>query len=252
MLNNLVVAISGGVGLLGSAFSRTVVKNGGRVIIGDIKQKPGDRLVAELGEDRATFFQGDLTDVSVIDQFIQKGKEQFGRVEAAVHCAYPVSEQWGSRFEDLQPAGLEKDLFLQLGGSILFSQRMIRHFRGQGYGNLVHISSIQGVAAPNFDHYAGTEMVSPIEYSAIKSGVIAITRYLAKYCKGQNIRVNCISPGGLLNNQPQSFLERYKSDCLLKGVLDAEDLNGALLFLLSTQSNYISGQNIVVDDGWSL
>ena len=94
-------------------------------------------------------------------------------------------------------------------------------------------------------------MISPIEYSAIKAGVISITRYLAKYCKNQKIRVNCISPGGILDEQPESFLKKYRSSCNNMGMLDAGDVIGSLIFLLSEQSKYI-GQNIIVDDGWSL
>ena len=252
ILNNLVVAISGGAGRIGSAFARSVSVNGGKVIVGDVNAEKGNRLVSDLGKDKVAFFEADLTKPEAVDQLIQEGKQKFGKIDAAVHCAYPVSEQWGTRFEDLEPEDLEKDLFQQLGGAILFSQRMIRHFRDQGHGNLVHISSIQSIAAPKFEHYEGTDMVSPIEYSAIKVGIIAITRYLAKYCKGQNIRVNCISPGGILAGQPEVFLEKYKRDSVSKGMLDAEDLTGTLIFLLSSKSKFISGQNIVVDDGWSL
>ena len=95
-------------------------------------------------------------------------------------------------------------------------------------------------------------MISPIEYSAIKSGIIAISLYLAKYCKGQNIRFNCISPWGILDNQPESFLDRYQKNCLSKGILDPEDVTGTLIFLLSDQSKYVNGQNIIVNDGWGL
>jgi NAD(P)-dependent dehydrogenase (short-subunit alcohol dehydrogenase family) len=252
MLNGQVVVISGGLGRLGFAFSQAVVKNGGMVAMGDVNSDLGRRRVAELGEDKALFFCGDLTESETIDEFVVQAGRRFGKVDAAVHCAYPVSEQWGTRFEELKSEGLEKDLFLQLGGAILFSQRMVKYFRHQGHGNLVHISSIQGAAAPKFEHYEGTDIVSPIEYSAIKAGVAAITRYLAKYCKGENIRVNCVSPGGILTDQPKRFLQKYKGDCLSKGMLDVEDIVGALLFLLSHQSQYVSGQNIIVDDGWSL
>jgi len=251
-LKGMVVAISGGAGRLGTAFSRAVVANGGRVIIGDIVHDCGLQLVDALGSENALYFHGDLTDISVIDQMIKVGVEHFGGIDAAVHSAYPISNQWGARFEELRPEGLEMDLFRQLGGAILFSQRMIAYFRQNGCGNLVHVSSVQGVAAPKFEHYKGTQMVSPIEYSAIKAGVIAITRYLSKYCKGLNIRVNCISPGGILTNQPESFLEKYGESCVSKGMLDADDVSGALIFLLSNSSEYVSGQNIVVDDGWSL
>jgi NAD(P)-dependent dehydrogenase (short-subunit alcohol dehydrogenase family) len=252
MLHKAVVAISGGLGIIGSAFSRAVVENGGKVVIGDINGDEGNRIVLDLGKNDALFFEGNLTEPDVINKMIQSGEEKFGRINAAVHCAYPVSKQWGTRFEDLGVEGLKNDLFNQLGGAILFSQQMVRYFRKNGQGNLVHISSIQGLKAPKFEHYDGTDMISPIEYSAIKSGIISITGYLAKYCKNQNIRVNCISPGGILSGQPKSFLSNYKKDCLSKGMLDAADIVGALIFLLSDESKYISGQNIIVDDGWSL
>ena len=95
-------------------------------------------------------------------------------------------------------------------------------------------------------------MHSPIEYSAIKSGIIAITRWLAKRYRQQNIRVNCVSLGGILDQQPESFLQHYQASCNSKGMLDAQDVAGAILFLLSEESAFITGQNIVVDDGWSL
>ena len=252
MLENQIVAISGGAGRLGSAFSKAVVENGGKVIIGDINSGVGNRLVSDLGDDVALFFEGNLTEPNTVDLMIRKGVEKFGKIAAAVHCAYPISEQWGTRFEDLESACLEKDLFNQLGGAILFSQRMVHHFRKQGHGNLVHISSIQGVTTPKFDHYEGTDMISPIEYSAIKAGIISITHYLAKYCKNQNIRVNCISPGGILTNQSKYFLDKYRNSCTSKGMLNASDLSGTLIYLLSNHSKYINGQNIIVDDGWSL
>ena len=95
-------------------------------------------------------------------------------------------------------------------------------------------------------------MNSPIEYSAIKSGIVAVTRWLAKRYRQQKIRVNCISLGGILDQQPESFLERYQASCNSKGMLDAQDVVGALMFLLSDKSTFITGQNIIIDDGWSL
>jgi NAD(P)-dependent dehydrogenase (short-subunit alcohol dehydrogenase family) len=95
-------------------------------------------------------------------------------------------------------------------------------------------------------------MTMPVEYAAIKSAVIHLTRYLAQYPKGAGIRVNALSPGGVLGQQPASFLERYRGYASDKGMLDPGDLNGTLLFLLSEAAQYINGQNIVVDDGWSL
>ena len=252
MLKDNVVAITGGAGLIGTAFSKAIIENGGRVIIGDISSKRGQDLQDKFGADKALFITVDTSDTNSIDKFLELGKNHFGKIDSAIHCAYPRSEQWGTKFEGLKAGGLKDDLFNQLGGAILFSQRLISFYRDQGYGNLVHVSSIQGVAAPKFEHYEGTKMVSPIEYSAIKSGIISITKYLAKYCKSQNIRVNCISPGGILDNQPEVFLEKYNSTCSSKGMMDAQDLNGTIVYLLSNMSKYINGQNIIIDDGWIL
>jgi len=252
MLKDNVVAITGGAGLIGTSFVRTIIKNGGKVIIGDISTDKGKEQQDKFGVDKALFVGVNTSDTSSINKFLELGKSHFGKIDSAIHCAYPRSEQWGVRFEELKADGLKDDLFHQLGGAILFSQRLISFYKEQGYGNLVHISSIQGVSAPKFEHYKGTKMVSPIEYAAIKSGIISITRYLAKYCKNQNIRVNCISPGGILDNQPEVFLDKYNSTCLSKGMMDAQDLDGTIIYLLSKMSQYVNGQNIIIDDGWIL
>ena len=141
---------------------------------------------------------------------------------------------------------------MQLGGAILFSQKILSAFKQQGHGNLIHLSSIQGVCAPKFEHYVGTSMTSPIEYAAIKAGIISIVRWLAKYSANQNIRVNCVSPGGIIDSQPKEFLSRYRDSCTNIGMLSAEQVASTIAFLLSPDSFAINGQNIIVDDGWSL
>ena len=95
-------------------------------------------------------------------------------------------------------------------------------------------------------------MTSPLEYSAIKAGVISLTKWLARYYTGYSIRVNCVSPGGILAGQPETFLKRYRESCTNFGMLTSNQVAGTICFLLSTQSEAINGQNIVVDDGWSL
>ena len=101
-------------------------------------------------------------------------------------------------------------------------------------------------------YYKNTSMTTPVEYAAIKSGLIHLTKYMAKYFKGMNIKVNALSPGGILDSQPEPFLSKYKEQCLNKGMLDKSDMNGTLVYLLSDMSKYVNGQNIVVDDGFSL
>ncbi len=95
-------------------------------------------------------------------------------------------------------------------------------------------------------------MTSPIEYSGMKAGIISITKWLAKYYSNKNIRVNCISPGGIEDAQQDEFKNRYRNSCTNKGLLDSKDVSSLAIFLLSDYSYAINGQNIIVDDGWSL
>jgi len=251
-IKNKVVLITGSCGLIGSELSRNIVKMGGKVILGDLNEKSGKILESELGENNSKFFTLNVGDEKSINLFINKGSHQFGKIDAAVHCAYPRTENSTTPFEDLNIEILTEDLKMQLAASIIFSQKVIKYFKSQGHGNLIHISSIQGISAPKFSHYKGTGMVSPIQYSAIKSGIISVTKYLAKYLTNESIRVNCLAPGGILAGQSDSFLKQYKKSCTSKGMLDPEDVVGAILFLISDDSKYINGQNIIVDDGWSL
>ena len=141
---------------------------------------------------------------------------------------------------------------MNLGGYFLTSQLFAKYFEKQGYGNIINLASIYGVIAPRFEIYNNTPMTMPVEYAAIKSGLIHLTKYMAKYFKGKNIRVNTISLGGIEDHQPESFLKAYKEFCLNKGMLDAEDVSGTVLYLLSDLSEFVNGQNIVVDDGFTL
>jgi NAD(P)-dependent dehydrogenase (short-subunit alcohol dehydrogenase family) len=247
-----IVLITGALGRLGKTFSKFIVNSDAHVFLVDQDEEKGRQLVDELGIQQADFLAVDITTISGIQNAIQSCIARFGRVDAVVHAAYPRSAGWGATLENLQAQHLFEDLSKQLGGAILLSQQVIPQFQRQGGGHLIHISSIQGIAAPKFEHYEGTDMNSPIEYSAIKSGVIAVTKWLAKRYRQQNIRVNCISLGGILDQQPEPFLARYKSSCNSKGMLNAEDVAGALLYLLSNQSQFVTGQNLIVDDGWSL
>ena len=102
-------------------------------------------------------------------------------------------------------------------------------------------------------NYENSDKKSPIEYSASKSAIISMSRYFAKYLSGRKIRVNCISPGGIKEDEQSSiFADRYRSSCINKGLLDASDLVGTLMFLISDQSKYMNGQNVILHDGWSL
>jgi len=246
------IIVTGGAGRIGSALAADLIKYGHKVLLGDINNSKLLKIKKKLNSKNIETFQGDLTTKNNIDKFIKFGVRKFKNIDAAVHCSYPTSKKWGARLEDLEEIHLKNDLQNQLGGSIIFSQRIMKYFLKQKKGNLILISSIQGIQAPKFAHYKNLNMTSPIEYSAIKSGIISITKYLSKYYKNRNIRINCVAPGGIKNDQPKLFIKRYRQSCNSKGLLDGEDISKLILFLLSDKSKYITGQNLVIDDGWSL
>ncbi len=252
MLSSKVILVTGACGLLGQQIVREIVGQNGCVLATDTDTDKAESLFQALPSEQIQFVPMDITDAESVVRAIERSIKQFGAVDACVNAAYPHTTKWGTTFENLEMEDLQENLKLQLGGAIILSQRMMKHFVAQGHGNFIHLSSIMGVVAPKFENYEGTSMTSPIEYTAVKSGIISLTSWLAKYYKNKNIRVNCVSPGGILDQQPESFLEKYRNSCTSKGMLDPTDVAGTVLFLLSDQSKYINGQNIVIDDGWSL
>ena len=256
MLSNKIIVVTGGSGLIGRSFVKAIVESSGTAIIADINEESGRRVCDDLSFKLDTknidFIQMDITKKESIQQCLLKLDEKYGKIDGLVNNAYPRNKRYGKHFFDVEYEDFVENVGLNLGGYFLTSQQFAKYFQDQGYGNIINISSIYGVIAPEFDIYENTSMTTPPEYAAIKSGLIHLTKYMAKYFSGNNIRVNSLSPGGIFDNQNQDFLEAYKKRCLSKGMLNAEDLNGALTFLLSDSSKFVNGQNIIVDDGFTL
>lgn len=255
MLTNKIVVVTGGAGLLGRQFCKKIIDNKGIVIIADISNDLGLKVQKEIDPDmsQSLFVPMDITSKESISQAIEQIHHKYGRIDSLVNNAYPRTKQWGeTNFYTLDFEDFCENMKLQLGGYVLTSQQFALYFKKQGFGNIISMSSIMGVYAPKFENYEGTNMDSQIEYSIIKAGINHMTRWMAKYLANTGIRVNAIAPGGILDNQPQSFLEKYRKCCTSKGMLDSEDINGTLLYLLSDMSKYVNGQVIVVDDGWGL
>ncbi len=254
-LKDKVVVITGGAGRIGSEFSRSVAKAGAVVVIADSSAEHGQALADEINGQpgcRAEFQMLDITSKDSAQTVIAAVHEKYGRIDGLVNNAYPRNPGYGSRFEEVSYENFCDNVGTHLGGYFLMSQQFGLYFRNQGYGNIINMASIYGVIPPRFEVYEGTAMTMPVEYAAIKSAIIHLTKYMAKYFKGDRIRVNCISPGGILAGQSPSFLERYNEYSLSKGMLDPQDISGTLLYLLSDVSAFVNGQNLVVDDGWCL
>jgi NAD(P)-dependent dehydrogenase (short-subunit alcohol dehydrogenase family) len=256
MLNNKIVVITGGAGLIGKEFVKAVVENGAIAIIADINEEIGlkakEDLSNELNSTRIDFIKLDITSKNSLNECIQSLDEKYQQIDALVNNAYPRNKNYGKHFFDVEYSDFVENTGLNLGGYFMASQQFALYFQKQGHGNIVNISSIYGVVAPKFEVYENTPMTMPVEYAAIKSGLIHLTKYMAKYFKGMNIKVNALSPGGILDAQPEAFLAKYKEECLNKGMLDKSDMKGTLVYLLSDMSKYVNGQNIVVDDGFGL
>ena len=155
-IDEQIVLVTGALGRLGTAFSKSIVASGGNVFLVDIDEEKGEQLLIELGNKKAFFYQADTSMAGGIEQSIQACVAQFGKVDTVVHAAYPRSAGWGATLENLKPEHLFEDLNKQLGGAIILSQQVLHYFQQQGGGHLIHISSIQGIAAPKFEHYEGT------------------------------------------------------------------------------------------------
>jgi len=256
MLRNKVIIITGGAGLLGRSFVRCVAEHGGIAVIADINKKTGSKLLRDLQSaslnKEGMFIELDITSKESIISMIEALHNKYDRIDALVNNAYPRNQNYGRKFEEVTYEGFCQNVSVHLGGYFLASQQLAQYFKKQRFGSIINIASIYGVIAPRFSIYENSAITMPVEYAAIKSAIIHLTKYMAQYFKGSSIRVNCISPGGILDGQPEEFLLRYNKLAATKGMLDPKDLQGTLLFLLSDMSVFINGQNIIVDDGWTL
>ena len=248
-LKNKVIVVTGGAGAIGQSFVRCVSDRGGIAIVADINLEAAELLAQDCNAYAAHL---DITSKESAIALISDLMQRYGHIDALVNNAYPRNKNYGKKLEDVTYADFCDNVNMHLGGYFLVTQQFCLTFKDQGFGNVVNISSIYGSMAPRFEIYEGTPMTMPVEYAAIKSAIEHLTRYFAQYFKGTGIRVNCLSPGGILAGQPADFLAAYNKHCASKGMLDANDLLGALMFLLSDESSFMTGQNLLIDDGFSL
>ena len=255
ILNNKVIVVTGGAGLLGKAFIKEILAHGGIAILTDINTSLAQEFIDEIKVEYPDHFyvaNMDITNKSSINSLINDISKRYGGIDCLVNNAYPKNKNYGKQIEDVSYEDFSENISTHVGGYFLTSQQFGIFFKNHKGGNIINISSIYGTLAPRFELYKNTEMTVPVEYAAIKSSIIQLSKYFAQYFKKDNIRVNCLSPGGILDNQPESFVRSYNSFCSKKGMLDPLNVANTLIFLLSDSSKFITGQNLIVDDGFSL
>ena len=249
MLNKKVVVVIGGSGLLGNNFVQNILENKGIVIQADLKKNPKTNY---FKESNLYFEKIDVNDTSSLKKLIKKYHSKFGVIDAVVNTTYPKGEFYGKSLNDLSIDNFNDNVSLHLGSYFLVMQQFCAYFKTNKHGNLINIASIYGSLTPRFDIYENTKISLPVEYVAVKSAIIQLTKYFAQLFKSDGIRINCISPGGILDGQDEIFLKSYTKYAGQKGMLEPNDISDTLIFLLSDKSRYINGQNIIIDDGFSL
>lgn len=243
-----VALVTGGLGLLGKEIVRGLSDFGASVCIADIQELP----VKGSNDPAAALFQKlDITSEDSIRQTIGAVIRQFGKIDILVNCAYPRTADWGAKCEDVPFDSWKTNVNHHLGGYFLCCQKVAEQMKLHGGGSIINVASIYGIVAPDFSIYEGTPMTMPVAYSAIKGGVIAFSKYMASYYARHRIRVNCVSPGGILDQQPDRFVENYSVKTPLGRMGTPKDVVGAVLYLASDASLYVTGHNLIVDGGWS-
>jgi len=242
MLKDKIIVITGGAGLLGKSITAAAVRDGATVISADIFP------AHDLDNNKLHM---DITDEQSVKEGIAVLLEKYGRIDGWVNNAYPRTKDWGKKLEDLPFESWQKNVDMHLNGYFLCCKYILETMKTQQAGVVINMSSIYGMVGPDFSVYEGTSMTMPVAYSAIKGGLINLTRYLAAYYGPQGVRVNCVSPGGIFDHQPESFVTRYEAKVPLRRMGTPDDIAQGVCFLLSENASYITGHNLVIDGGWT-
>lgn len=242
ILKDKIIIVTGGSGLIGKELVVDINRNGGKSINADIGVK------TNLNE--GTLFM-DITDDQSVENGINYIVNKFGRIDGLVNNAYPRTQDWGTPFEDIKSESWRRNVDMQMNSYFVILQTVLKQMKVQRNGSIVNIASIYGVVGPDFGVYEGIDMTMPAAYSAIKGGVVNFSRYLASNYGQYGVRINCVSPGGVFNNQSEIFVKQYEKKVPLRRMALPSDIAPSVSFLLSDYASYITGHNLMVDGGWT-
>lgn len=240
-LKNKVIIVTGGCGLLG------------KEIIRDLESKEAIAINADINVvtnfDKHTLAIDITSEESVINA-IKLLSEFYGKIDGLVNNAYPRTKDWGTKFEDITYESWQKNVDIQMNSTFLFIQKIMPELL-KTKGAIVNMASIYGVVGNDITIYENTSINTAAPYSAIKGGIINFTRYLASYYGRKGVRINCVSPGGIFDNQHETFVANYEKKVPMGRMGNPDDIAPAVSFLLSDDAKYITGQNLIVDGGWT-
>ena len=256
-LNNRVAIVTGGGGYIGSAFCETLAEMGASVAVLDLKQdqchQVAEKVTTQSGN--AAFpLAVDLANEEQVQAIPDKVLARFGRIDILVNCAAFVGTSaltgWAVPFSEQSAKTWRMALKVNLTAVFVLIQRCVEPMKKSGKGSIVNVGSIYGMVGPDFNLYKGTNMGNPAAYAVSKGGLLQFTKWLST-ALAPEIRVNTITPGGIWRNQPESFLNKYIEKTPLQRMATEEDMKGALAYLASDLSAYVTGQNLVVDGGFT-
>ncbi len=265
-LKGRVAVVTGGVGLLGAEFCKTLVEAGAAVAVVDLNGDAAIKIADGLTADgyRAKAIQTDITKPDSVKSMVASVLSDFGRLDILVNSAAldpkfdPDAASKGiapGAFEDYPLADWNAAMSVNLTGMFLVTQACVRPMIEQGKkGSIINICSTYGLNGPDQRIYVkdGKRVAfKPVYYTVTKAGVLGFTKYLAAYYAGTEIRVNALTPGGVFNDHEEYFVKNYSAKTILGRMAKKDEMNGALLFLASDASSYMTGNNVVVDGGWT-
>jgi 2-deoxy-D-gluconate 3-dehydrogenase len=265
-LSGKVAVVTGAAGLLGREFCRTLAEAGAAVVVLDLNTTVTGKLVEELRTSgySARAAAVDITQPDSVHAMLADTLREYGRLDILVNSAAldpkfdPEAVAKGltpGRFEDYPLEQWNAALNVNLTGLFLVTQACVRPMLEQGKkGSIINICSTYGLNGPDQRIYVkdGRRLAyKPVYYTVTKAGVLGFTKYLAAYYMGTEIRVNALTPGGVFNNHDETFTANYSAKTILGRMARKDEMNGALLFLASDASSYMTGGNVVVDGGWT-
>ncbi len=259
-LNNKVVLLTGGAGILGSRFARALAANGSRVALVDCDASSADEAAKAVNKEHADTVQAFTADITQPDQLKNLKSDvesQLGPVDVLINNAAVKSPNFFEPFATFPLEDWNTVMAVNTTGVMLGCQVFGSAMAERGGGSIINTLSIYGIVAPDQRIYEGSEyegraINTPAVYSTSKAAVWGLTKYLASYWGDKGVRVNAITPGGISSGQNETFVKKYSARVPLGRMAEPDELCGAVLFLASDASSYVTGQNIVVDGGLSV
>jgi len=248
------VLLLGACGVLGRAHVRILVEHEARLIIAD---RPGSAVLEDAKSLGIPGVEIDAADEAAMVDGIAKAAKQYDGLDGAIFNSAITSEGLATigdpfhAFEDYPLALWQEAIGINLTGAFLFAREAGKVLKSGGGGSLISVASIYGVVGPDHRIYDGQSFQSFPAYSASKAGIIGLTRWLATWWGKDGVRVNCVSPGGVFNNHNERFTAAYGNRTPMGRMADRDEITGILIYLLSDSSRYCTGQNFIIDGGFT-